>query len=457
MQWKSLLAAIVVVTCAVAAGVLSGRLGTSRAATVPPPTRIGAPTISGTPQEGQTLTTSNGTWSGVVNGYTYAWKRCNAVGDDCVPIAGASERTYRIVGSDIGHTLRVTVTASNDGGSTSATSVPTAIVAGTAAPKNIGTPTISGTPQEGQTLTTTNGTWSGAVSGYGYAWKRCNASGDNCAPIAGATKQTYKVASTDVGQTLRVTVTAKNSTGSTSATSVPTAVVSSTSAPKNTAPPTISGTAQVGQTLTASRGAWSGVVTGYTFAWKRCDTHGNSCSAISGATNATYGLTQADAGTTLRVAVTASNQAGATSATSVPTATVPQPVSTGCPSGTGTIQVADLTAPARLAVDFGASAPARVSRSTTSLELRFHVTACDGRPVQGASVFAVPIPYNQFRGTTGTTDANGMVTLTEPRLAGFPANSRQGLLAVLVRATKPGQPFRGNVSTRRAVSYRVAR
>ena len=238
---------------------------------------------------------------------------------------------------------------------------------------------------------------------------------------------------------------------------MPTAVVSSAAAPKNTAPPSVSGSVQVGSTLTAAKGTWSGYVTAYTYAWKRCDTHGNSCATISGATSATYKLTQADAGTTLRAAVTATNAAGSTTATSVPTAAVPGPVTTGCPSGTGTVQVADLVPPARLAIDRQSISPARITRGTNVIQLHFRVTACGGRPVQGAKVFAAPIPYNQFKGTTGTTGADGMVMLTEPASRGFPAGRRQELLAVLVRATKPGKPILGGVSTRRAVAFPVAR
>lgn len=327
---------------------------------------------------------------------------------------------------------------------------------GATAPTNTGTPTISGTPQEGETLQTSDGTWSGSPTSYTYAWSRCDRNGDNCKAIGGASAQTYKLTAVDIGSTLRATVTAKNAGGSASATSVPTAVVSSAAAPKNTAPPTISGTAQVGSTLTVTKGTWSGFTTGYAYAWKRCDAKGNSCSTIGGATSATYTLTQADVGTTLRASVTASNAAGSTTATSAQTAQIPLSATAGCPSGSGAIQVADVLPPARLAIDQQSITPARLTHSTGLIQLRFRVTAC-GRPVQGASVFATPIPYNQFRPTAGTTGADGTVTLTEPQESGYPADRRQELLAVLVRATKPGKPILGGVSTRRTVSFPVAR
>jgi hypothetical protein len=192
------------------------------------------------------------------------------------------------------------------------------------APVNTVKPTISGAAQQGSTLTASDGTWSGSPTGFARQWQSCDSSGAACTNIAGATGTTYTVVAADVGHTLRVVVTATNSVGSTSASSNPTAVVVGPStAPVNTALPTISGTAQVGQSLTAGPGSWTGTQPiGFTFQWRRCDSAGGICANISGATSATYTAVSADAGSTLRVVVTASNTAGTATATSNATAVV---------------------------------------------------------------------------------------------------------------------------------------
>jgi subtilisin family serine protease len=92
--------------------------------------------------------------------------------------------------------------------------------------------------------------------------------------------------------------------------------------PSNNNPPAISGTASVGLQLSTTTGSWTGSPSGYSYQWQRCDTNGNNCAAISGATLSTYTVTNADVGMTLEAAVTATNSAGSATATSGPTATV---------------------------------------------------------------------------------------------------------------------------------------
>jgi len=97
----------------------------------------------------------------------------------------------------------------------------------------------------------------------------------------------------------------------------------SSSPPVNLNAPTISGTAESGQPLSASQGSWTESPTEYFYQWKRCDSAGANCSEIRGVTATTYAVGPADPGHTLRVAVTASNDAGSSTAESSGTAVVP--------------------------------------------------------------------------------------------------------------------------------------
>jgi hypothetical protein len=191
-----------------------------------------------------------------------------------------------------------------------------------AAPRNTSPPTITGTAREGNTLTAHNGSWANAATSFAYQWQRCAPDGSGCADISGATKQTYALVSADVDHTIRVDVTASNADGQASANSAVTALISSRSAPVNTAKPAISGKASVGEELSASTGTWTGGSTSFTYQWQRC-TASAVCTDVDGATARTYGVRLADVGSSLRVAVTAHNVSGSTAtATSDQTAVV---------------------------------------------------------------------------------------------------------------------------------------
>ena len=294
----------------------------------PPPVNSGAPSIEGTAGVGDQLTAEPGSWSGSPT-YKYQWGDCNSGGSGCTSIAGATGSTYLVASSDGGHTIEVTVTATNGGGSASATSGPTSVVP--SPPVNSGAPSIEGTADVGDQLTAEPGSWSGSPT-YAYQWSDCNSGGSGCTSIAGATGSTYLVASSDGGHTIEVTVTATNGGGSASATSGPTSVVPSP--PVNSGAPSIEGTAEVGDQLTAEPGSWSGSPT-YAYQWSDCDSSGNGCSGIGGATGATYQVQSSDVGDTIEVTVTASNAGGSASATSGPTAVVPSGSGGGSGGGGG--------------------------------------------------------------------------------------------------------------------------
>ena len=216
---KHLLAAIVAMASA-------GVLASSALGAVPSNTTT--PAITGTPTVGQTLTGSDGTWTNSPTSFAYQWLRCNSAGNSCVSVANGTQKTYTLVGADVGHTMRVRVTATNADGSGSAQSDQTAVVAAatsSAAPKNTAAPTISGTPQVGQSLTADDGTWSGNPTSFAYQWQRCDADIVSCLDVIGATSKSYGLGLADLGYRMRVRVTAKNAKGSTIANSTLTTIV----------------------------------------------------------------------------------------------------------------------------------------------------------------------------------------------------------------------------------------
>jgi hypothetical protein len=231
--------------------------------------------------------------------------------------------------------------------------------------------------------------------------------------------------------------------------------------PRNTAPPTIAGAPVEGTTLTANPGVWTGApppIT-FTYQWRRCDDDGGSCSNIGGANTNTYQLRRPDVGNTIRVRVTARNNDGSATATSVPSAEI-RAAPTGPPPGQGCqgnapIQVASIAPPERLVVDGQSINPSPVGRSTQSVTVRFHVS-CRGKAVQGALVYATAVPFNQFTiPAEAPTGADGWAQLTMNRSRAFPAARNQQLLVVFVRARKAGEDLLGGISTRRLVSFPV--
>lgn len=99
----------------------------------------------------------------------------------------------------------------------------------------------AGSPTVGETLTATNGTWNNSPTGFTYQWQDCNSSGASCSNISAATISSYVIQSGDIGDTIRVGVTASNGSGSSAvAFSGVTGVVSSSSGFTGTCNATIS-------------------------------------------------------------------------------------------------------------------------------------------------------------------------------------------------------------------------
>ncbi len=280
-----------------------------------------APSIGGTPREGQTLTANAGSWLGLGTiGYEYQWQRCDRYGNGCENITGATASTRTLTSGDVEHSLRVLVSATETGGTVTETSPATPAIAAEGDPTIEESPAISGTGLVGYALTASTGAWSGeAPISYAHQWERCNEAGGSCSSISGATASSYTLTESDVAHTLRVLVTATDGAGSTIGASAPTAAISPTTLVDISAP-SISGPRELGRELNADPGIWTGAgAIGFSYQWKRCNEHGESCGSISGATEPTYTSKGSDVGDTIEVLVTATGTSGTESVVSAPT------------------------------------------------------------------------------------------------------------------------------------------
>jgi len=321
-----------------------------------------------------------------------------------------------------------------------------------AVPSNTSLPSISGSARDGSDLTADHGGWTGSPTSYAYAWLRCDTQGGNCNAIGGATSRIYTVQTADVGSRLRVQVTATNGSGSGQATSRPTSTVTPTgSAPKNTAPPSISGNPQEDSTLTASAGSWSGnPAPHFAYQWQRCIGTGGGCGDIAGATATTYKLTSADVGHTLRVNVTATNSNGSAVATTAETALIaPAKATQGA-----AIAVAQVNLPDLLTIDRVTFSP-NVATTRAPIMARFHVSDTRGFSIAGALVYALGLPYGWISAAPEVqTDSFGWATITLQPTANFPLH-RPNALVIFVRARKPGDNLLSGVSARRLVQETI--
>ena len=293
----------------------SNLVGPIAAAPPAAPGIINPPQISGTYTAGQMLTESGDTWSNNPTSFTYQWLRCTSGVCDKAITNGGNAQTYTLKPTaDVGHTLEVQVTATNAGGSTTATSAQTPVIASAVpVPVNVGAPTISGTTEVGQTLTEGAAAWTNSPTSTPIQWRRCDSNSANCQDIAGATGKTYTLTTTDRGAMMQVAESATNAGGTTTAYSgfagpvTQGGHVQPPSANPGSAP-SISGAAQLGHALTATSAQFAGNPGTFSYQWLRCTALG--CAAIPGATDATYTPGSSDLGETVAVAETASNGGG---------------------------------------------------------------------------------------------------------------------------------------------------
>jgi hypothetical protein len=215
--------------------------------------------------------------------------------------------------------------------------------------------------------------------------------------------------------------------------------------------PVITGTAQVGQKLTTTNGTWTSATTIslYGYGWQRCDTAGNHCAAISGATANTYTLADADQGHTIRAVVTAVNANGPTTAESNPTGVVAASFPTG-----KQVDAKLVVLPNRLIIDKVTYSANPIRSRSVPTTMRIHVADSHQNSVQNALVFTEGLPYSRIAAIPEVrTDSNGWATVQLRPGQFFP---RKGYLVLFARARVEGQDALGGTSTRRLVQVTIA-
>ena len=330
------------------------------------------------------------------------------------------------------------------------TGLTAAATANAAPPTETAQPTLEGTFRRGSTISTSNGSWSNSPTSFSYRWQRCDAAGAACATVAGESSRTYRLRADDVGRTVRAIVTARNADGTGQANTKTSPVIADNVTPANTQAPTISGSAVVGGTLTASEGTWTGGPT-FAFIWLQCDQAGATC----GDTNArgrTYGVRAEDLGRTIRVQVQARNPRGSATAQSAQTGVV-RPASGG---GAGpAVPVTSVSLPDRLVITGFSSSPSAFRNRTDPVTLRIRVSDTRGRLVQGALVLASAVPFGRVTGAPETTaNSSGVASIVVRPTARLPLQ-RGASVVFFLRARKPGDNVLAGVSTRRLVQVRV--
>ena len=292
------------------------------------------PTISGDVLVSKTLTAEPGTWNDPSPTFAYQWLANGQA------ITGATNNKLVLTDAELGKSIAVRVTATKgtaySPGSATSTSTaavgddPTKVVSKTK-------PIVSGTAKVGETLSTTDGTWSNEPTGFAYQWLA-----DGTA-VTGATSSTFVLTKDQRGKKMSVRVTASKS-GLASGTATSEETVAVAGGPlENKTKPTITGQTLEGATLTADPGTWEPetVTPVFTYQWVADGAN------IAGATSRTYTLTSAEVGKTITVKVTASaNGFDSGTATSAGVGPIDEPQGeitvTGGPSIAGTDAVGEL-------------------------------------------------------------------------------------------------------------------
>ena len=270
--------------------------------------------------------------------------------------------------------------------------------------------------------------------------------------------------SADIGFTIRFQVTGTNVDGSKSADSNATSVITTPSGvPSNSSPPTITGAATVGTTLTAGNGSWVGdqPIT-YSYQWLECDKNGNACKNIGNAQGRTYKITQGTVGSTIRIKVTAKNTRGKASANSVQTAVVTDAGGGGgggvinLPGGGKSIDVADVPKGERLIVNTVTFSPNPVKSRSNPITVTITVKDTRGNFVRNAFVFLRSTPIVTSTPTDAQTASDGKIAYCGQAELELPAQERLQR-AVLRQGVRKGDPTLAGISGTRLVQVATAK
>ncbi len=266
----------------------------------------GAPFFNGTLAVGTTLTAYPGSWAPSGASFTYQWRSGGA------DIPGATGATYTLGAGDEGATIDFVVTATLEGYAdlAVASAAQSPVGAGTL---TAGSPTITGVPKVGETLTAHPGTWAPSGVTFTYVWKA------DGIVIAGATGPTYVLDAAELNKSIVVVVTGSLPGYNSADASSPAATTVAAGTIDTLVPsPLIGGTAAIGETLTVDAGTWLPAAVTLSYRWFADGV------PISGATGSTLTVKVAQVGTRITVRVTGTKAGYATRhATSDPTSQVP--------------------------------------------------------------------------------------------------------------------------------------
>jgi hypothetical protein len=334
----------------------------------PLPLKVTAPAITGVAARTQNLQVSRGAWANDPTSYAYQWQRCDSDGvSNCAAIAGATRANYGLNGNDTGHTIVATVTAGNTEGTATAASAPTGVVTAVL-PQLVAVGAITGRLQVPQTIQVMRSTWhSTPDTRYTYQWQRCDANGANCADIAGARTQSYRLQAADARMRLRVVHTATNPDGSASAPTAVTVAVAPAPPGLMTAPRlTGVGRPDVGKTVTLTPGSWSlsTEITTKVLQFWRCNPR---CVALTTAGAGSYVLADADAGALIRGSETATGPGGSVVAWA-------------------SAWIGPVRSPAAASTSFAARGGTATLRTSTGVALASATVGSSGTPASRAAV-----------------------------------------------------------------------